>query len=398
MFAFLTDLTVLPLLISAVAAIIGAALMFMTYRRLDGNPLVGIALGGIAGAAGSLLFMLPLNYCTFEADRTPADGLLGLVLIVIGVAIVVLPIRWIAARLLQHAPLAGDSTSPGAFKSRLLPAVLLAPTLIILAAFLYYPSLETFRLSTLLARLDARRTAFICVDNFTRLLRDPSDGQSLLTLIGITVVLIIAGIVLLRIVARFTDQPLAGAPRRAPTVWRYGVALIIGVVIYSLVFDTVSGFFSDDYGQSLLVTFGISIAIVVIGLSLSLLIATMAYQPITGAKIYRTLLIWPYAISPVVAGAIFLLLFNPSGGIINYFLQGVFGLSIPWLNNPTAAPWAIIIASVWKSLGFNILFYLAGLQNVPKDLIEAGAIDGANAFQRFRRMSSSPCSRRSPSF
>ena len=97
MFAFLTDLTVLPLLISAVAAIIGAALMFMTYRRLDGNPLVGIALGGIAGAAGSLLFMLPLNYCTFEADRPPADGLLGLVLIVIGVAIVVLPIRWIAA-------------------------------------------------------------------------------------------------------------------------------------------------------------------------------------------------------------------------------------------------------------------------------------------------------------
>jgi len=112
----------------------------------------------------------------------------------------------------------------------------------------------------------------------------------------------------------------------------------------------------------------------------------MAYLPIKGARIYRTLLIWPYAISPVVAGVIFLLLFNPAGGIVNYFLNGVFGFTIPWLNNPTAAPWAVIIASVWKSLGFNILFYIAGLQNVPKDLIEAGSIDGANALQRFRHI------------
>lgn len=384
--SFLTDLTVLPILISAVAAIIGASLFYVTYRRLNGNPLVGIALGGVAGAIAPVLFMLPLNYCTFEAERDPADVLLGLVLIVVGLAIVLLPLRWIVSRLLQNAPLAGDTTSPGAFKSRLLPLFLLAPTLIILAMFLYYPSLETFRLSTLLARLDARRTAFICVDNFTRLLRDPGDGQSLLTLIGIAVGLMIAGVLVLRFAAHFTDQPLIGTKRRAPVALRYGVPLIIGVVLYSLLFDAASGFFSEDYGRSLLVTFGISIAIVVIGLSLSLLIATMAYQPITGAKIYRTLLIWPYAISPVVAGAIFLLLFNPSGGIINYFLRGAFGFTIPWLNDPAAAPWAIILASVWKSMGFNILFYLAGLQNVPKDLLEAGGIDGANAFQRFRHI------------
>jgi sn-glycerol 3-phosphate transport system permease protein len=124
-------------------------------------------------------------------------------------------------------------------------------------------------------------------------------------------------------------------------------------------------------------------AIVIIGLALGLLIATMAYQPIKGARIYRTLLIWPYAVSPVVAGSIFLLLFNPAGGVINHVLGKLFGLNIPWLNDPNYAPWSVIIASVWKSLGFNILFYIAGLQNVPKDLQESGAIDGANALQRF---------------
>jgi sn-glycerol 3-phosphate transport system permease protein len=107
---------------------------------------------------------------------------------------------------------------------------------------------------------------------------------------------------------------------------------------------------------------------------------------VKGARIYRTLLIWPYAISPAVAGVIFLLLFNPAGGIINYMLSGLGLPAVPWLNNPTFAPWAVIIASVWKSMGFNILFYIAGLQNVPKDLQEAAAIDGANAWQRFWRV------------
>ncbi len=61
----------------------------------------------------------------------------------------------------------------------------------------------------------------------------------------------------------------------------------------------------------------------------------------------------------------------------------LFGVSVPWLNSPVFAPWAVIIASVWKSMGFNILFYIAGLQNVPGDLVEAAAIDGANAWRRF---------------
>lgn len=304
----------MPLVILAAAALIGAAIMGVRFQRLKQSVMFGVTLGALSGAAGSLLFMLPLNYCTFEPERKPADFVLGVLLIALGMVIVMVPIYWLVIRLLQRQPLFASGFLQGAFKGWLMPIVLLLPTLIILALFLYYPSLDTFRLSTLLARLGARRTVFICVDNFTSLVGD------------------------------------------------------------------------SQYGQAVLTTFGMSIAIVVIGLGLSLLIATMAYLPIKGARIYRTLLIWPYAISPVVAGVIFLLLFNPAGGIVNYFLNGAFGFTIPWLNNPTAAPWAVIIASVWKSLGFNILFYIAGLQNVPKDLIEAGSIDGANALQRFRHI------------
>jgi len=303
-----------PLLISVITGAIGAAMLAYAFSRAHGNVLLGGIIGAVAGAAAPLIFMLPLNYCTFEAERETIDVAFGLLLIGIALAAVILPLRWISLRLLGHQSVITRQVVPGAFKGKWTPWLLLAPTLAILILFLYYPSLETFRLSTLLARLGARRTAFVCVDNFTRLAQD----SSYLNIIGIT--------------------------------------------------------------------FLISIAIVAIGLVLSLAIANLAYLPIKGASIYRTLLIWPYAISPAVAGIIFLLLFNPTGGLINYALDGLFGIKIGWLNDPAAAPWAVIIASVWKSMGYNILFYIAGLQNVPKDLLEAAAIDGANAWQRFRRI------------
>lgn len=302
-----------PLLIVVIAALLGAA--YMAYALRGRQQLLGGVVGAVAGGAGSLLFMLPLNFCTFEVERETADVVVGLILIVAGMLLLLLPARFIIIRLLERSAILEVRATPGAFRSRgITPLLLLAPTLIILALFLYYPSLDTFRLSTLLARLGTQRTVFVCVDNFTRLIGD------------------------------------AG------------------------------------YSNSLVITLVISLAIVAIGLSLALLIAEMAYQPIKGAKIYRALLIWPYSISPVVAGVIFLLLFNPTGGIINHFLSGLFSLKIGWLNDPTFAPWAVIAASVWKSLGYNILFYIAGLQNVPSDLKEAAAIDGANAMQRFVRI------------
>jgi sn-glycerol 3-phosphate transport system permease protein len=299
-----------PILILIIAALVGAVFTYFTSPRRAG---VYVVVGAVAGAVGSLIFMLPLNFCTFEAEKPALDVAFGVLLIIIGMTLVIVPARWLANRLLNKETLITEGARPGTFRGRWIPFVLLAPTLIILALFLYYPSLDTLRLSTLLYRLGAPRSAFVCVDNFTRLV-DP------------------------------------------------------------------------EYGRSILTTFGMSFAIVVIGLGLGLLIATAAYQPISGARIYRTLLIWPYAISPVVAGIIFGLLFNPAGGIINKAWEGLFGVTIPWLNNPTYAPWAVIIASVWKSLGFNILFYIAGLQNIPGDLLEAASIDGANRLQKFFRV------------
>ncbi len=303
-----------PFLISIITGAIGCAVLAYAFVKAGRSPLLGGVIGALAGAAAPLIFMLPLNYCTFETERTGLDVAFGILLIAIALVAVILPLRWISLRILGHQTVIARQVTPGAFKGRWTPWLLLAPTLVILILFLYYPSLDTFRLSTLLARLGARRSVFVCVDNFTRLAQD----ASYLNVIGIT--------------------------------------------------------------------FFISIAIVVIGLVLSLAIANLAYLPIKGAAIYRTLLIWPYAISPAVAGIIFLLLFNPTGGLINYALDNLFGVKIGWLNDPAAAPWAVIIASIWKSMGYNILFYIAGLQNVPKDLIEAAAIDGANAWQRFRRI------------
>jgi sn-glycerol 3-phosphate transport system permease protein len=301
----------LPVLVILVAALVGAGILAYSFQRIGRSVASGGVIGAVGGAVGSLIFMLPLQFCTFEAERTALDVGFGILLIVIGMAAVLWPLYWLAQRWSRQRPLFVAESQPGAFKGRFVPALLLAPTIIILALFLYYPSLDTFRLSTLLARLGAPRTAFVCVDNFTRLVGDA------------------------------------------------------------------------DYGRAIVTTFFMSAAIIVISMSLSLLIATMAYQPIKGAPVYRTLLIWPYAISPAVAGIIFLLMFNPTGGVINYVLDNLIGVKLPWLNDPTVAPWAVILASVWKSMGFNILFYIAGLQNVPKDLQESGAIDGANAIQRF---------------
>ncbi len=145
-------------------------------------------------------------------------------------------------------------------------------------------------------------------------------------------------------------------------------------------------FTNARYLQSFSVTMTIMAAVVLVGMSLALFIATLASQNIAGANIYRTFLIWPYALSPVIAGLIFLMMFNPQVGVINTFLHSTFGIRPAWFSDPNLAPWVIIFASVWNNLGFNILFYIAGLQSIPDSLLEAASIDGANAIQRFFRI------------
>ncbi len=141
------------------------------------------------------------------------------------------------------------------------------------------------------------------------------------------------------------------------------------------------------YRNSFTTTLFITFFIVLLSLAISLAIAVLASQKIKGAGIYRTLLVWPYAISPVVTGIIFLAMFRESGaGLLNWALDRTLGVEPGWLTERSLAPWVIILASVWNLLGFNILFYVAGLQNVPTDLLEAASLDGAGRVRRFWRI------------
>ena len=125
-----------------------------------------------------------------------------------------------------------------------------------------------------------------------------------------------------------------------------------------------------------------SILVAVIGIAASLLLAVMADRVVKGAGFYKTLLIWPYAVAPAIAGVLWLFMFAPGMGIVSHVL-GLMG--IPWnhLLNSTDAMTLVVGAAVWKQISYNFLFFLAGLQSIPKSLIEAAAIDGARPWRRF---------------
>jgi sn-glycerol 3-phosphate transport system permease protein len=125
-----------------------------------------------------------------------------------------------------------------------------------------------------------------------------------------------------------------------------------------------------------------SVLVAVIGLSVALLLAVMADRVVRGATIYKTLLIWPYAVAPAVAGVLWLFMFAPSVGIVSYALRAL-GFDWNHLLNGNHAMALIVLAAVWKQISYNFLFFLAGLQSIPKSLIEAAAIDGARPWRRF---------------
>jgi sn-glycerol 3-phosphate transport system permease protein len=141
-----------------------------------------------------------------------------------------------------------------------------------------------------------------------------------------------------------------------------------------------------EYLNSLARTLVFTSFIVLVGLTISLALALLANLKLRGAGIYRTGLIWPFALSPAIAGTIFMLLFDPSTGPIIYFARLLMDRTYNWVTSGNLAFAIVTVAATWKMLGYNVIFFLAGLQNIPRELLEAANIDGASAFRRFRKV------------
>ena len=137
-----------------------------------------------------------------------------------------------------------------------------------------------------------------------------------------------------------------------------------------------------SYLSSFEVTAVFSVSVAVMGLSISLLLATMADKVLRGSMAYRTLLIWPYAVAPAVAGVLWAFMFAPSIGIISFVLRKM-GVDWNWVLRGDQAMILVVMAATWKQISYNFLFFLAGLQSIPRSLIEAAAIDGAGPMRRF---------------
>jgi sn-glycerol 3-phosphate transport system permease protein len=196
------------------------------------------------------------------------------------------------------------------FKGWKLPALLVAPQLLISFVFFFYPSGQAIWNSLFLPDPFGLKTEFVGLDNFRFLLSDP-----------------------------------------------YYLASFKTTMIFS-------------------------VAVSVSSMGIGLYLAALADRLIKGAGIYQTLLIWPYAIAPAIAGVLWLFLFNGNIGLASYYLQA---LGYDWNHalKGDQAMFLVILASSWGRISYNFLFFLAGLQAIPKSIIEAAAIDGASFWKRF---------------
>ena len=148
-------------------------------------------------------------------------------------------------------------------------------------------------------------------------------------------------------------------------------------------FDNYVELFKDPaYFETIVRTFLFSFAIAVSSLSFALLLAVMADKPLRGSMLYRTLLIWPYAVAPPVVGVLWIFMLHPSLGVLARYLRAAGVDWNPLLDGNQAAA-LIIVAAAWKQISYNFLFFLAGLQAIPKSVFEAAAIDGARPMRRF---------------
>ncbi len=137
------------------------------------------------------------------------------------------------------------------------------------------------------------------------------------------------------------------------------------------------------YFRSVATSFLFSFCVTMLGLALALLLASLANAKIRGLTVYRSLLLWPYGIAPAIAGIVWLFIFHPSFGILPWLLSFVTTYQFNWFLKGWVAMVLIIVAAVWKQFGYNLAFYLAGLQAIEKSVLEAASVDGAGPIRRF---------------
>jgi sn-glycerol 3-phosphate transport system permease protein len=186
------------------------------------------------------------------------------------------------------------------------------------------------------------------------------------------------------------------APQLAITVvfffWPAGEAVwyaflrqdAFGISTQFVGFENFQDLFADPlYLQVIRNTVVFSFAVTVLAMGVALLLAVLADRHIRGRGAYRTLLIWPYAVAPAVAAVLYIFLFHPSIGLLGRALNGA-GIAWDYRLNGDQAMLVVVLAAAWKQVSYNFLFFLAGLQSIPRTVLEAASIDGARSFHRFR--------------
>jgi sn-glycerol 3-phosphate transport system permease protein len=137
------------------------------------------------------------------------------------------------------------------------------------------------------------------------------------------------------------------------------------------------------YFRSVATSFLFSFCVTALGLALALLLASLANAKIRGLTLYRSLLLWPYGIAPAIAGIVWLFIFHPSFGILPWLLSFVTSYQFNWFLKGWVAMALIVVAAVWKQFGYNLAFYLAGLQAIEASVLEAASVDGAGPIRKF---------------
>lgn len=143
---------------------------------------------------------------------------------------------------------------------------------------------------------------------------------------------------------------------------------------------------SYSYGESFRISVAFAACVTAIAMTSALFLAVQAEKGVRFAGFYKTMMIWPYAVATMVAGVLWLFLFNPNVGVVAWFLKHRLGIDWSYLVDSTQAFVLVTLAASWKQVSYNFVFFLAGLQSVPSDFVEAAAIDGAGPFKRFWRI------------